>query len=152
MSRGLRNCNPGNIRRSPGVCYSGEKHPGRDPEFREFCSMEWGFRALFVVLYTYHRRHGLKSCRAWIGRWAPPCENNTRAYVDYLCRRVGITPDQELDPLKEEVMIPLACAICEIENGAKADLAQVQQGWELFLRDYGEKQENKKDESKKTPC
>ena len=58
MSRGLRNRNPGNIRRS-GVRYVGEKVPSGDPEFREFVAVEWGYRAMFVLLYTYRLRYGL---------------------------------------------------------------------------------------------
>ena len=55
MSRGLRNNNPGNIRRSK-VRYRGEVHPSQDPEFRQFSAPEWGYRAIFVLLDTYRVR------------------------------------------------------------------------------------------------
>ena len=35
MSRGIENCNPGNIRRSR-VSYKGEVHPSRDKAFKQF--------------------------------------------------------------------------------------------------------------------
>lgn len=60
MSRGRRNCNPGNIRLSPsGVSYVGEVIPSRDRAFRTFRSMKWGYRAIFVLLHTYYLRYGL---------------------------------------------------------------------------------------------
>ena len=36
----------------------GEKVPSGDPEFREFVAVEWGYRAMFVLLYTYRLRGG----------------------------------------------------------------------------------------------
>ena len=38
MSRGLSNCNPGNIRQSK-VRYKGEVQPSRDPAFKQFESL-----------------------------------------------------------------------------------------------------------------
>ena len=49
MSRGLSNRNPGNIRQS-AVRYKGEVRPSRDPAFKQFESMPWGYRAIFVLL------------------------------------------------------------------------------------------------------
>ena len=49
MSRGLDNRNPGNIRRSR-VRYRGEVQPSGDADFKQFESMEWGYRAMFVLL------------------------------------------------------------------------------------------------------
>ena len=80
MSRGLANCNPGNIRQSK-VRYKGEVRPSRDPAFKQFESLAWGYRAIFVLLHTYRVRHGLRSIREMISRWAPPSENRTEAYI-----------------------------------------------------------------------
>ena len=57
MSRGVRNCNPGNIRCSR-VRYKGEVLPSQDREFKQFESMAYGYRAMFVLLDTYRRRYG----------------------------------------------------------------------------------------------
>ena len=48
MSRGLENRNPGNIRHSSSR-YRGEVRPSRDPAFKEFEAIEWGYRAIFVT-------------------------------------------------------------------------------------------------------
>ena len=67
MSRGLANCNPGNIRQSK-VRYKGEVRPSRDPAFKQFESLAWGYRAVFMLLHTYRIRHGLRTVRGMISR------------------------------------------------------------------------------------
>ena len=53
MSRGLRNNNPGNIRRDRDK-WQGEIVPSQDQSFKQFSSMAYGYRALikFCLLYT----------------------------------------------------------------------------------------------------
>lgn len=131
MSRGLRNCNPGNIRLS-GVRYKGEVRPSRDPEFRQFESMAWGYRAIFVLLDTYRLRHGLHTIAEMISRWAPPSENRTQSYIRAVCERSGIGPAEPIDTRRAETMIPLAAAISRVENGRDAEMRDVVEGWRLF--------------------
>lgn len=132
MSRGLRNRNPGNIRRS-GVRYKGEVRPSTDPQFKQFGSMALGYRAIFVLLDTYRIRYGLDTVRTMISRWAPPSENDTAAYVDAVCRRTGLTPDRPIDTRDRATMVPLAAAISRVENGTDAVAEEVEAGWELFV-------------------
>ena len=131
MARGLRNHNPGNIRRSISR-FRGEVLPSSDPAFKQFESAEWGYRAIFIVLRTYHRKHGLKTLSEMIARWAPPTENHTAAYIRRVCALTGLTPADAIDPTDRSTMIPLGAAISEVENGAKADWRAVERGWELY--------------------
>ena len=96
MSRGLSNCNPGNIRQSK-VRYKGEVQPSRDPAFKQFESLAWGYRAVFVLLHTYRVRHGLRTVRGMISRWAPPVENHTEAYIRAVAADTGIDPAAPLE-------------------------------------------------------
>ena len=114
MSRGLSNCNPGNIRQSK-VRYKGEVQPSRDPAFKQFESLAWGYRAVFVLLHTYRVRHGLRTVRGMISRWAPPVENHTEAYIRAVAADTGI-----------------AAAISRVENGTAADRGEIERGWALF--------------------
>ncbi len=140
MSRGLRNCNPGNIRlTSRQGLYRGEKTPSSDPAFRQFNTMEWGYRALFVLLYTYQTRHNLHTPREIISRWAPPQENHTEAYIRALCEMTGLSEEERLEVTDRETMMRFAAAISRVENGKEADLEEVAGGWELFWQDYGAK-------------
>lgn len=131
MSRGLANCNPGNIRQS-AVRYKGEVRPSRDPAFRQFESMPWGYRAIFVLLDTYRTRHGLETIRGMISRWAPPSENRTEVYIRAVTDAVGIADDRPVDTRDRTTMLRMAAAISRVENGTAADMDDVERGWELF--------------------
>lgn len=134
LPRGVRNCNPGNIRRS-AVRYLGEIVPSGDPEFRQFRSMAWGFRALFVLLDTYRRRYGLRTVARIISRWAPPSENHTGVYIRRVTAALGIAADAPLDLDDAATAQRLATAIATVECGVSPDPDDVEAGWRLF-RDH----------------
>lgn len=131
MSRGLRNNNPGNIRRSR-VRYLGEVRPSRDPDFKEFETMAYGYRAMFVLLDTYRSRYGLDTIRRMLYRYAPPEENLTERYVQYVVDYSGIMPDEVVDTRSELDMIPIVAAMSKMENGVGANRQEVEEGWRLF--------------------
>lgn len=130
MSRGISNCNPGNIRHSK-VFYRGEVQPSRDSSFKQFRSMAWGYRAMFVLLDTYRKRYGLNTIREMISRYAPPSENNTEAYIAAICAWTGIAPDEELDTRSRRDMVPVVVAMSRVENGVAALRAEVEEGFSL---------------------
>lgn len=132
MSRGLRNNNPGNIRRSK-VRYKGEVRPSRDPDFKEFSTIAYGYRAVFVLLDTYRSRYGLATIRQMLNRYAPPTENFTEGYVRFVADYAGVMPDEVIDTRNEMDMIPIVSAMSKIENGVSANLEDVERGWELFI-------------------
>lgn len=133
MSRGLRNCNPGNIRQSRSN-FKGEVRPSRDSAFKQFESMAYGYRAMFVLLNSYHKRYGLTTIREMISRWAPPSENFTEGYIRFVSERSGIDADAEVDSRSERDMVPIVAAMSEIENGTKTAMTDVYEGWKLFSR------------------
>lgn len=130
MSRGIDNCNPGNIRLSK-VFYRGEVQPSQDAAFKQFSSMEWGYRAMFVLLDTYARCYGLNTIRGMISRYAPPSENNTEAYIAAVCEWTGIAADEVLDTRSRRDMVPIVVAMSRIENGLPALRPQVEKGFDL---------------------
>ena len=130
--RGLRNCNPGNIRIAH-VRYKGEITPSQDPAFKQFQTMAWGYRAIFVLLASYWRK-GFRTIRQMIARYAPPSENDTDSYLRTVSRTTGIDPDQPIDPQNRDTMVPVAAAISRVENGIAAVMADVEEGWRLFQR------------------
>ena len=131
MSRGLTNCNPGNIRQSK-TRYKGERRPSRDSEFKEFESMAYGYRAMFVLLDTYSRRYGLCTIRKMLNRYAPPSENFTEGYIRFVSAKTGIAPDEIVNSRAARDMVPIVAAMSQIENGTPAVMADVHRGWELF--------------------
>ena len=93
--RGIRNHNPGNIRHSANR-WRGMTKDQPDNSFVAFEHPVYGIRALARTLLTYQEKHGLKTVRGMIGRWAPPTENDTDAYVDHLAGLLGISADAPL--------------------------------------------------------
>lgn len=116
--RGVRNCNPGNIRKSSepwrGLAPSDEQ---TDPAFFRFQTPEWGVRALAVILRTYQTKHGLKTVKAIIGRWAPPMENDTGAYAAAVAKAVGVAVDEPIRLDDTDNMRGMVLAIIRHENG-----------------------------------
>ena len=132
MSRGIRNCNPGNIRRS-SVHYLGEVTPSQDREFKQFVSMTYGYRAMFVLLDSYARRYGLRTIRSMLSRYAPPEENFTEGYIRFVANNTGLAADELVDTRSARDMIPIVMAMSEIENGVKPRVDEVKEGWQLFV-------------------
>lgn len=113
--RGLRNANPGNIRHSRTL-WQGEAAVQADPDFVTFTAPEWGLRAIAKILLTY-QRNGLDTVRKIVGRWAPPVENDTTAYVVSVAQAVGVNPDAPLDLTNPGLMGAMIKAIVRHENG-----------------------------------
>ena len=68
-----------------------------DPAFCQFENLAYGWRAAFKLLTrTYYHTYRLYTIRAIVTKWAPPNENNTRAYVENVSRLTGIGPDEPL--------------------------------------------------------
>ena len=116
-SRGIRNNNPLNIRKSKDN-WQGLRALQEDREFCQFETMAYGWRAAFVILCkTYYGKYKLKTIRALITRWAPPKENNTEAYIRRVTDRIGIGADTVLGSPQEQpaqwMMIAMAMAIVE---------------------------------------
>ncbi|AZE35247.1 Phage capsid and scaffold [Pseudomonas chlororaphis subsp. aureofaciens] len=116
--RGIRNFNPGNIRHVKGTRWQGMSANQNDTAFVQFIGPQWGIRALARTLITYQDKHGLRTVRAIIGRWAPPNENNTESYIRQVAGRLGVSPEERIDVYDYRTMRALAEAIIRHENGA----------------------------------
>lgn len=130
LPRGLRNSNPGNIRRNSDV-FQGEK-TSSDKEFKQFKTMAYGYRAVFKILSNYYRNYHLKTIRQMIGRWAPEKENNTDAYIKAVSDYAGIPADDPININDREQMIRIVAGMSKVENGREADMSDVIAGWNLL--------------------
>lgn len=130
-SRGLRNNNQGNIRKS-NEKWQGET-PSADPAFKQFKGMDWGYRAMFKILDTYHMKYKLETIRQLVSRWAPPNENDTEAYVNNVSEWSGVDPDIRIGTKTKSTMVPIVCAMSRMENGTPAKVKDVENGWNLFM-------------------
>ncbi|EHM1384285.1 hypothetical protein KFS98_003772 [Salmonella enterica] len=92
-ARGERNNNPGNIE-SNSIPWQGKT--GSDGRFATFETPEHGIRALAKDLNTKYNR-GLNNVEDIINTYAPPFENNTKAYIAAVSNQLGVAPNQPLN-------------------------------------------------------
>lgn len=135
ISRGLRNNNPGNIRLG-SFRYKGEKSKSSDEAFRQFEGIEWGYRAMFVLLHTYATKRGCHTLRQMINRYAPPTENFTEGYIRRVVYATHLSPDEPISTTDGATMTAIVAAMSEVENGTKANMADIWRGWKLFITDF----------------
>lgn len=113
LPRGIRNNNPGNLRKSTDK-WKGLIEP--DPDFYQFISPEFGIRAMARTLVNYQKRYGLDTVRKLIARWAPPEDGNpVDIYADYVAEKVGVDKDVPIEV--KDHLVELVKAMIEFENG-----------------------------------
>ena len=133
LPRGLRLNNPGNIRISQ-TKWQGEIIPSADKSFKQFQSLAYGYRAIIKLVRNYFVFYDLNTIEKIINRWAPPHENKTKAYIDFVCKDANIRVNTTIDVYNESMMCAIAGAISKMENGVniKVDTKAVHDGWKLL--------------------
>ena len=131
LPRGLRNCNPGNIRITKDK-WQGLRPVQEDPAFFQFTEMKWGYRALIRTLQNYRKRHGCKTIADFIRRWAPSNENNTGGYISRVCKEMQVQSSFVPDVDDKDTMCAFAAAISQVENGVPAVMEDVEAGWDAL--------------------
>lgn len=91
ITRGLRNNNPFNIRKSKSRWLG--KIKGDDKDFETFDCLEHGYRAGLILLANYYKKYKLHSYRTILQRFAPITENNLANYEYYIFANCRIKPD-----------------------------------------------------------
>lgn len=129
--RGIRNCNPGNIRITKDK-WQGLREEQTDSSFFQFKEMKWGYRALMRTLQNYRKLHGCNTISDFIRRWAPENENNTSGYISRVCSEMQVPTTFVPDVNNKETMCAFAAAISQVENGIPANMEEVEAGWNLL--------------------
>lgn len=115
-SRGIRNNNPGNLRKTNDP-WQGLAETQTDKEFFVFENPIYGIRALARTLIKYQDKHGLRTIRHIISRWAPSAENDTVAYIRGVSMATEFGADIELNMHKYAHLKAMTSAIILFENG-----------------------------------
>lgn len=129
IPRGIRNNNPLNIR--IGNVWLGEVKENTDGEFEQFTSMLYGLRAAIVLMRRYICHYHLKTIAQIVSRWAPSSENNTRLYIDFVSKRVGIANDAEIDFCDKVTMCRLVEAMAYYECRTSIPIATIEKAYDL---------------------
>lgn len=127
LTRGVRNNNPLNIR--IGNSWQGEVERPTDKEFEQFKDMRWGIRAAFKLIRRYVERYGLNTVRKIIYRWAPPNENNTNAYILFVCHETGLKPDMTIRWSDKKYIMAIVAAMAKIESQYTISDKELEQGY-----------------------
>lgn len=117
LNRGLRNNNPGNIRKTT-IKWPGKVSNPLDTAFESFDTMSNGVRAALRNAHTHWNR-GKNSIAALVTIWAPPFENNTSAYVAAVSKAAGIPSGKQFAWGNNETTAKIMLAIFQHENGAR---------------------------------
>lgn len=123
LPRGIRNNNPLNIR--IGNKWLGEVEYPTDNEFEQFVNIEYGLRAGFVLLKRYIERYKLNTVAHIISRWAPSNENNTKKYIEDVCRLARVDRNDIISFSDRYTMQKLVAAMCIVENGVPVDESRI---------------------------
>ena len=135
MTLGERNNNPLNIRKVPGTHWKGEILPsiqGGDGggSFVQFTTLEHGIRAAYQILDTYRRKYKAVCIEDIISRWAPPSENDTRAYIRSVCALTGFGGREKLTETQWPALVR---AMAVVESRMHLDEGTLKTAYNLYL-------------------
>lgn len=84
--------NPLNIRYNKRNSWIGlSANPSRKG-FCRFDRLVYCYRAAYIIIFRSYYNRGLRTYSAIINAYAPPTENDTCSYVDYVCNRLKVFP------------------------------------------------------------
>ncbi|MEM9969515.1 MAG: hypothetical protein AAF762_00230 [Pseudomonadota bacterium] len=130
-SRSWRNANPGNLEYGPFAKANGAI--GTDGRFAIFPDEATGRAAMERLLFesSSYKNRDLASA---LNRYAPPSENDTGSYVNFVAGQAGVAPDAVLGSLESPQRSALVDAMIQMEGwkpgttGTPMQTAQMAQG------------------------
>ncbi len=131
LTRAYKNNNPGNIR-PDGKMWIGEKPHSTDPGFKQFVSMPYGYRAMFVNIKGY-LANGLNTIEKIISSWAPPKDgNDTAAYITAVSKFVGKNPTDRIVWTDTPTIRKIVTAISKQESGITPNMDDIDEGYKIL--------------------
>lgn len=132
--RGMRNNNPLNI--ELGDHWQGMRPEQTDPRFCQFQSLEYGYRAAFIIIRNYLRkRPPVNTVAAIIRRWAPAKENNCTAYIDFVCKHgFFLSPNEVIRWQDKNAVCRLVYAMARYECGCDQSFGRIENAYAMANR------------------
>ena len=130
LVRGIRNKNPLNI--EWGATWVGilPKEKRTDKRFCQFVDFYFGYRAALILLSRTYRRRGWTTIEKIIQHFAPAPENNVDAYIEYVSKRTGIAPKEQIRMLK---YYDVVIAMAQYECGSLPDPDALKEAFESVI-------------------
>lgn len=134
-TRGIRNNNPLNIRH--GSKWQGLRPTQTDTSFCQFQSMTYGIRAAIKLLRNYisgwnGRSRKINTIDAIIHRWAPPIENATEKYIQFVADQSGIHRYQIIYHDRRDMIYRILEAMCKMESNYPLTREMFETAWSLL--------------------
>lgn len=88
----------------------------RNPSTKGFCNFNteyFGVRSAMYLLYRSYRRKNIRTISEMINRYAPPSENKTWRYVNYVCSHCGLLPFDSPKTTNDWINVFYAMALYE---------------------------------------
>ena len=129
LTRGMRNRNPMNIRRSASKWVGKvEQAAAADPQFEQFTSITFGIRAGLYLLTKYVRDYKLDTLPLVIHRWCPNGDgnNNEVMYLNHLKCKCHLIDNVQVNT---RYFFMMAAGICTVESLFKLT-------WDIFMGAY----------------
>lgn len=124
------NNNPFNIRNS------GNNWQGRvdsQESFERFQTLDYGIRAGFKLLHNYQKNYGLETVEQIVYRFAPPHENDTEGYINWICKWTGFGRTTPIDLRKKDILISFSKYIIEMETGKPIDKRKLEKVYNKYF-------------------
>lgn len=139
---GILNNNPTNIRVSKTFKWLGETES--KGAFCKFIDRKFAYRATFILFHSYITKHGCRTLRDIINRWAPPSENQTAVYLRTVSNMSNYPEMVTVDLGDEDMMCKIVKAMVYVEVGMHENIDAIREGYKLAaasrdLRDVHEK-------------
>lgn len=116
---------------------TGEKWIGRMPTggtngFVDFVSVPYCVRAALCIIRSYNKR-GIVDIESIINTWAPPSENNTSAYISFVCDRLSVSKSYVISVYKPMNSYNFLASMAKFETGFILLPSFFDEGYSLFL-------------------
>jgi hypothetical protein len=129
LPRGLRNCNPLNIK--IGNDWKGETDKNTDGVFEQFTELKYGYRAAFIILRKYINKYHRDTIRKIVLSWSPDGDFLTLRYMNYVARESECRLDEVIDFNNKPLMVSIVKAMAMFENGIKVEQTPIVEGYEM---------------------
>lgn len=139
--KGLELNNPTNIRKNILSPWNGEM-PCKG-EFCKFINRKFAYRATFIILRSYVHKHGCKTLKDCITRWAPPTENDTDRYVRFVSNMSCYPEAIKIDLGNQRMMCNIVRAMVQMEVGIKENMETIVDGYILAAKTYNMQNQTK---------
>lgn len=100
--------------------------------FAAYATPRDGIAAIMGRFAAYHKR-GLTTPAKIIGTYAPPSENDTKAYIAQVAASTGLDPDKPIDVRDPATLAAMAGAVMRQEHSLNADPAELMAAARQFL-------------------